>query len=244
MKNKLFPFFALLVFTILHIPVSFANGYNSNFYSVNNVTEVPAEIYISGNTMLYNKMNLANYGLDQKAFDYAMNGYNYLKSKKMLFNKNIISIVDFTKPSTKKRLFVLDLKNNKVLYNTHVAHGQASGQDFATQFSNTPESLQSSLGFYRTANTYDGKNGFSLVLKGLENGVNDNAETRSIVMHGAPYVSQEHINETGSIGRSWGCPAVSEKLAKPIIEKIKGGTCLFVYSNNNAYFKKSKIING
>ena len=148
MKNKLFPFFALLVFTILHIPVSFANSYNSNFYSVNNVIEVPAEIYISGNTMLYNKMNLGNYGLDQKAFDYAMNGYNYLKSKKMLFNKNIISIVDFTKPSAKKRLFVLDLKNNKVLYNTLVAHGQASGQDFATQFSNTPESLQSSLGFH------------------------------------------------------------------------------------------------
>ena len=243
MKNKRFSLFTILVFTILHTTASYA--YNSNFfyYANNIVPPSSTETTISGTSMLYAQMNLGNYGLDIKAFECAMNGLAYLKSKKILSKVDILSIVDFTKSSTKKRLFVIDIKRNKVLYNTYVAHGQASGQEFATQFSNIPESFQSSLGFYRTANTYDGKNGFSLVLKGLENGVNDKAEERSIVMHGATYVSQEHINETGALGRSWGCPAVSEKLAKPIIEKIKGGSCLFVYSANKKYLKNSKIIN-
>ena len=242
MKNKLFAFFTLLVFLILCMPKTFA--YNNNFYSFAAFKALPASLLapLSSNSALYMQMNLGNYGLDEKAFEYAMNGYNYLKSKKILLNKNVISIIDFTKPSTQKRLFVLDLKTNKILYNTYVAHGQASGQEYATHFSNTPESLQSSLGFYKTANTYDGKNGFSLVLKGLEKGVNDLAEERSIVMHGAPYVSQNYINETGALGRSWGCPAVAENLAKPIIEKIKLGSCLFVYSANKNYLKTSTII--
>ncbi len=243
MKNKIYSVLGILlvsIFTCVH-----ANAYNKNFIAYSNeiVSDIPSEKLISATAILYEAMHLNNYGLEMQAFQYAMTGYNYLKSKKKISNFSILSIVDFTKASTKKRLFVLDIKNKKVLFNTHVAHGQASGLDMATSFSNENESLQSSLGFYITANTYEGKNGFSLVLKGLEKGVNDNAEQRSIVMHGAPYVSQEYINETGSLGRSWGCPAVSEKLAKPIITKIKGGSCLFVYSANKKYLKASKLIN-
>lgn len=243
MKNKIYSVLGILMITILFGDNAFA--YNKNFVLYNNYIEnnIPTENYISGTAVMYEALHLDNYGLEMDAFQNAMTGFNYLKSKKIFSNNTILTIVDFTKASSKKRLYVLDLKNQKVLFNTLVAHGQASGQDMATSFSNEPESLQSSLGFYKTANTYEGKNGFSLVLKGLEKGINDNAEQRSIVMHGAPYVSQEHVNETGTIGRSWGCPAVSEKLSKPIIDKIKGGSCLFVYSNNKKYLKFSKIIN-
>jgi L,D-transpeptidase catalytic domain len=242
MKNKIYLVLGILLAMVL--ATSNATAYNKNFVAYNDVTEknIATEKFISGTALMYEAMHLNNYGLEMEAFQYAVTGYNYLRSKKMLANSNILSIVDFTKTSTKKRLYVLDMKNKKVLYHTLVAHGQASGQDMATNFSNVPESLQSSLGFYKTATTYDGKNGFSLVLKGLENGINDNAEQRAIVMHGAPYVSQEYINETGSLGRSWGCPAVSEKLAKPIISKIKGGSCLFVYSGNKKYLKTSKFL--
>jgi L,D-transpeptidase catalytic domain len=241
MKNKIFIVLGIVLASIFS--TSRTSAYNKNFVAFNNAIEktIPTEKFISGAAIMYEAMHLNNFGLEMDAFQYAVTGYNYLRSKKIITN-TILSIVDFTKASTKKRLYVLDMKNKKVLYHTLVAHGQASGQDMATSFSNTPESLQSSLGFYKTANTYDGKNGFSLILQGLENGINNNAESRSIVMHGAPYVSQEYINETGSLGRSWGCPAVSEKLAKPIIGKIKGGSCLFVYSANKSYLKTSKIL--
>jgi L,D-transpeptidase catalytic domain len=241
MKNKIYSLLGILLTIVL--ATSDASAYNKNFVAFDNTStsKISSDKFISGTALLYESMHLENYGLEMDAFQYAVTGYNYLRSKKII-NTTILSIVDFTKASTKKRLYVLDMKNKKVLYHTLVAHGQASGQDMATSFSNVPESLQSSLGFYKTANTYDGKNGFSLVLQGLENGVNNNAEGRSIVMHGAPYVSQEYINETGSLGRSWGCPAVSEKLAKPIIGKIKGGSCLFVYSANKQYLKTSKFL--
>ncbi|MBC7867350.1 MAG: murein L,D-transpeptidase catalytic domain family protein, partial [Gloeobacteraceae cyanobacterium ES-bin-316] len=129
------------------------------------------------------------------------------------------------------------------LFNTYVAHGQNTGQEYANRFSNKPESFQSSLGFYITTSTYMGKNGFSLQLDGMENGINDLANERAIVMHGAPYVSESYIKTKGYIGRSHGCPAVPQQLNKPIIEKIKNGSCLFIYSNDKGYLKRSKILN-
>lgn len=207
---------------------------------------VPYFIYteeINAVAKLYDSLQLYNVGLSENAFQYAIEGYAKLKEKGKIVNSNVLSIVDFTRPSSEKRLFVLDVKNYKILFNTYVAHGQGSGQAMATNFSNVPESLQSSLGFYKTATTYFGKNGFSLKLNGLEKGINDKAEQRSIVMHGAPYVSEDFINSQGYIGRSWGCPAVPEKLNKPIIEKIKNGSCLFIYSANRNYLNSSKILN-
>jgi L,D-transpeptidase catalytic domain len=191
---------------------------------------------------LYEDLQLGAYGLSEYAYNNACKGFEYLKQKGSLANTHIISIIDFTKPSSKKRLFVIDVENEKLLFNTYVAHGQNSGQDYATNFSNQFDSYKSSLGFYRTSSTYMGKNGFSLKLQGLEAGINDNAEGRGIVMHGADYVNEQLIQSQGFIGRSWGCPAVKNELNKPIIEKIKNGTCFFIFGNNNSYLTSSRIL--
>ncbi|MEO6549521.1 MAG: murein L,D-transpeptidase catalytic domain family protein [Ferruginibacter sp.] len=192
---------------------------------------------------LYDSLKLGSLGLGRQVFDYAMQGFNFMKEMGKLGNDQIISIVDFSKPSSKKRLFIIDLKNYKVLFNTYVAHGMQSGKEFANDFSNKPESNKSSLGFYETEGTYMGGNGYSLRLQGIEQGINDNANKRDIVMHGADYVDESLIRSRGYIGRSWGCPAVSPRLHKPIIDKIKNGTCLFIFSPDIKYLTHSKILN-
>lgn len=192
---------------------------------------------------MYDSLRLGSLGLGRQVFDYAMKGFNFMKEMGTLKNDHIISIVDFSKPSSQKRLFIIDLKNYKVLFNTYVAHGMQSGKEFANQFSNTPQSNKSSPGFYETLDTYMGGNGYSLRLQGIEHGINDNANRRAIVLHGAPYVDERLIHTQGYIGRSWGCPAVPARLSKPIIDNIKNGTCLFIYSPQKNYIARSKILN-
>ena len=187
---------------------------------------------------VYESLHLDQKGLSKVAFDYAINGYKELKQKGMLHNDSIITIVDFDQPSYNKRMYIIDVKNFKMLFNTWTAHGRNTGQETAKYFSNRPQSYQSSLGFYLTDKSYNGKNGYSLKLIGLEK-ENSNALNRAIVLHGAPYVSQRMINAQGYIGRSQGCPAVPQELNKPIIEKIKGGSCFFIY--NNAYHFDNRI---
>lgn len=193
---------------------------------------------------LYSKLNLDITGLSREAFMYAMAGYEKLHQAGKINNDKIITIIDFTKASSKKRLFVIDLEKEVLLFNTYVAHGQNSGTTYATRFSNIPESLQSSLGFYQTSGTYFGKHGYSMQLIGLENGINNKANERAIVMHGAEYVSEQLIRSQGYIGRSWGCPAIPEKYTKPIINAIKNGSCLFIYAQDKNYLKRSKLIVG
>ena len=229
---------------MLHLPVVFANTTITTAKKIADPIITPAmNCKMIAAVKIYDSLKLNIQGLSEHAFLYAMKGFDYLKASGKFANDHIISIVDFTKASSQKRLFVIDTDHYKLLFKTYVAHGQGSGAEMATQFSNIAESFQSSLGFYRTSNTYMGKNGFSLKLCGLENGINSNAEDRAIVMHGAPYVSDEIAQNKGNVGRSWGCPAVSEKLSKPIIEKIKNGTCLFIFSENKKYLHASKIIN-
>jgi hypothetical protein len=146
-----------------------------------------------------------------------------------LRKKNIITIIDYSKSSVEKRFYVIDLENKKLIYMCYIAHGKNSGDNYAISFSNQPKSLKSSLGLFLTAETYSGKNGYSLKLDGLEKGINDNARAREIVIHGADYVSEEFINKYGRLGRSWGCPALPENISKEIIDKISGGSCLFIY---------------
>lgn len=136
-------------------------------------------------------------GLSKEAFDYAIKGFVKLKASKMLINDSILSIIDFTKPSSQKRLFIVDLYHQNLLVKTYVAHGQHSGLLYATSFSNRNASFQSSLGFYETASTYIGKHGYSLALRGFEEGFNDQIANRSIVIHGAPYVNDDFINKNG-----------------------------------------------
>lgn len=191
---------------------------------------------------LYDNLELNHLGLSRQAFDNAMKGYEYLLASGKLNSNGLLSIVDFSLPSSKKRLFVIDLKSNKVVYNTYVAHGRNSGKEMANEFSNEPESNKSSLGFYVTGDTYMGKHGFSLRLLGEEKGINDNANSRAIVMHSAPYVSETAIKMQGFIGRSLGCPALPENVYKPIIDKIKNGSCLFLYSPDNYYAMHSQMV--
>lgn len=196
----------------------------------------------SNGEQLYSKMNLKSLGLSENAFNYAFQGYEYLLSKHKLNNKNTLTIVDFGLPSSAKRLFVIDVKNKKLLFNTYVAHGRNSGKEYANQFSNEPESYKSSLGFYITRGTYNGAHGYSLQLEGEERGINDNALSRAIVMHSADYVNKNLIKQQGYIGRSLGCPALPKELYKPIIKEIKDGSCLFIYSPNQKYASRSKIL--
>src|SRR5712692_6440129 len=142
---------------------------------------------------------------------------------------NLLTVIDYSLPSSQPRLFIFDLAERKLLFRELVAHGKNSGGDIASAFSNSPGSLETSLGLFVTADTYVGGNGYSLRLKGLEEGVNDMAWDRAIVMHGAYYVSREAIRALGRLGRSWGCPAVRAEIAQKIIDTIRGGSAVFAY---------------
>ncbi len=189
---------------------------------------------------MYDSLHLNLKGLSKEAYDYAKKGMETLIAEGKLFNQSIISIIDFSQPSGKKRLFIIDLNNYKVLFNTLVAHGKNTGQEIASSFSNQNESFKSSPGFYITRETYQGKNGYSLKLEGVERGINDKAYERGIVIHGAEYVSDAFVNARGFIGRSHGCPAVPVQLNRPIINTIKEGTCLFIY--HPSYVDRSVVL--
>ena len=190
----------------------------------------------------YSTWQLATEGISIDLFSYAMKGYHFLSEHNRLNNPGIITIIDFSKASYEKRLFILDVFTGKILFKTLVAHGRNSGQEIATAFSNTASSLASSLGFYITADTYTGKHGYSLRLNGCEKGFNDNAYKRSIVVHGADYVSESFIEQNGFLGRSHGCPAIPTTLSKKIIDVIKEGSCLFIYSPVKTYLTQSAML--
>jgi len=178
---------------------------------------------------IYNNISTNNFSLpNKKAFMEAMNGYLELKQKGIV-QKEILTIVDYTLSSKQNRLWVIDIENNSILYQSLVSHGRNSGDEFAQNFSNLPGSYKSSLGFYIAAETYFGKHGYSLRLDGMEKDVNNHARNRAIVIHGADYVSESFIEKHGRLGRSLGCLALSPNISKDIIDVIKGNTCLFVY---------------
>lgn len=155
-----------------------------------------------------------------------------------------LTVIDYSKPSSERRLWVYDLKTKQLLFEELVAHGQGSGDNLATHFSNNDESHQTSLGLFVTSDTYVGKNGYSLRLDGLDKGVNDRARDRAIVMHGAPYVSQSFVKANGRLGRSWGCPAISELVARKMIDTVKGGGLVFAYYPDARLLKTSKYLGG
>jgi hypothetical protein len=191
---------------------------------------------------LFDSLKLGKLGLGRRAFDYAILGYNVLKAKGKLPKSNILSIADFSLPSSRKRLFVIDVKNSKLLFVTYTAHGKNSGLDKTLYFSNEPESNKSSVGFYTTLGTYSGAHGYSLRLEGQEIGYNNNALKRDIVIHSADYVDESVVKSQGYLGRSLGCPALSPAIYKQVIDKIKSGSCLFVYGNDNKYIINSQML--
>ncbi|MCI9843265.1 murein L,D-transpeptidase catalytic domain family protein [Flavobacterium pectinovorum] len=190
---------------------------------------------------IYNALNTNNFVLPElKTFTEALKGF-YLLKEKGIVQKDILTLIDFSLSSTLKRLWVIDLTTNTILFQSLVAHGRNTGEEFASAFSNTESSYQSSLGFYATGEIYQGKHGISLRLDGLEKGVNDHARQRAVVMHGADYVSESFIRNNKRLGRSQGCPAIPVELTNEIIQTIKGKSCLYIYHPSRSFTMEELI---
>lgn len=200
---------------------------------------------LSAAETLYQKIDFSNINkLNYEVFEKAFTGFNNLKAAgKIDENTKLLTVADFSLSSNTKRLWVIDTESGEILFNSLVAHGKNTGEEFATKFSNIESSYQSSLGFYVTDVTYTGENGYSLRLLGMDAGYNDAALQRAIVMHGADYVSETFAAQHKRIGRSWGCPAVPRALAEPIINTIKGKNVLFIYYPDENYLNTSKWLN-
>ncbi|PIF32931.1 L,D-transpeptidase-like protein [Flavobacterium sp. 9] len=191
---------------------------------------------------VYNTLNTNNFKLPElKTFSEALKGF-YLLKERGIIQKNILTLIDFSLSSNSKRLWVIDLTTNTILFNSLVAHGRNTGEEFASAFSNSNSSFKSSLGFYATGEIYRGKHGASLRLDGLENGVNDNARERGVVMHGADYVSESFIRNNKRLGRSQGCPAIPMELTDEIIEVIKDKSCLYIYHPSRSFAMEERLI--
>jgi len=215
--------------------------FESNFF-INDL--IKANSFDAEMELIYDSLHLEKRGLKKEAFNYAYTGYKKLEEEGKLNKEGLITICDLSQSSRRKRLYLIDLNECKLLLNTYVAHGKNSGGEYAKKFSNKPESLQSSLGFYRTKTTYYGGHGLALTLSGLEPGFNDKAERRKIVVHGSLYIGDNYKRWGKFMGRSFGCPAVPMKQSRILINTIKDGSCLFIYHPSKNYLSGSKILNG
>lgn len=217
-------------------------SYSTNLNSTNAHTTTPITTPLSEAEMVYETLNTNQFELPTKdSFIKALNGY-YLLEDTGKIKKTLLTVVDFSLSANEKRLWVVDLKTNEIIHQTYVAHGRNTGNEFAKSFSNIPESFQSSLGFYATAETYFGKHGYSLRLDGLEKNINDKARERAIVIHGADYVSENFISKHGRLGRSLGCPSLPRDESKMVIDLIKEKTCLFIYFPSEEYLTSSELV--
>lgn len=194
--------------------------------------------------MIYTAMDLQDCGLDPKAFEYAWRGYHNLVKKGLVHKRAVLSICDFSQSSRNRRMYVIDVQHRKLLYRTFVAHGQNSGDEYASEFSNEPDSYKSSLGFYITQKTYVGRNGLSLRLNGVDPGYNDMAMKRQIVLHGSSYASERYMEDYGNLGTSLGCPALPSEFSGRIIRAVKDGSCLFIYHPTQQYLDNSTVLHG
>ncbi len=182
--------------------------------------------------------------LQSEVFELALNAASCAVRTGKVSNPRTLTVIDYSKPSSEPRLWVVDLTSKALLYEELVAHGQGSGGVTPTMFSNEPETHRTSLGLFRTDDTYVGKNGYSLRLDGLDEGINDRARERAIVMHGAPYVSEAFVRANGRLGRSWGCPAIRNDIARQMIDRVKGGGLVFAYYPDSKWLKSSKFLGG
>lgn len=189
---------------------------------------------------IYDSLKGDNATLPSKeVFEMAIKGWNKMKSN---LKSQVLTVIDFSLPSTAKRMWIIDPTKGLILLNSVVSHGRNSGDLMAKTFSNQPESFKSSLGFYKTAETYSGKHGYSLRLDGLEKGFNDQARNRAIVIHGADYAREEFAKSVGRLGRSLGCPALPSELSAKAIDLIKDGSLLFIFGKDENYITKSSLI--
>lgn len=222
------PFLFILLLSLLSFSSSAFSAFPMTSHSENNP---------------YNQLVSQTPGLNPQVLKMALDTYNCAQLRTHNFtDKPVLTIIDYSEPSTKKRFWVLDLKNKKVLFNTLVAHGKNSGGKLAHYFSNQPNSLATSLGVFRTGSIYQGHHGYSLQLHGLEKEFNDQADSRHIVIHSAWYVSELFARTHGRVGSSWGCPALDEKIARPVIDNIKNGSLVFAYYPDQKWLNKSQYL--
>lgn len=226
MIYKIFPSALFLLFSIYTSKTFFLEPVKSHKPEVASVTISSVDSTIE---TIYNNLNSNQFALPNlESFKEALKGYYSLKERGLV-QKEILTLVDFSLSSNVKRFWVIDLSTNTILYNSLVAHGRNTGEEYANSFSNANSSYKSSLGFYLTGEVYQGKHGMSLKLDGLEKGVNDNARQRGVVMHSANYVSNSFIKCNKRLGRSQGCPAIPQELLSGIVNTIKNKSCLFIY---------------
>ena len=237
MKHIKIVFYYFIIFNFILFKFSFSNNFNVRENTQRkNISKKTKKIVSNEDIFnLYLELNLED-KINYTTFYSAIKGFNKIKKK----NDNIITIIDFSKPSLEKRGYIIDLKSKKIVYSTYVMHGKNSGDNITNNFSNVLNSYKSSPGFYITENTYFGQFGYSLVLNGLEKGINDMAKDRKIIMHGSKYATP--IKGSPMLSKSLGCPAVPLELAKPIIDEIKNGTVFYIHTNLQEYTSKSKLI--
>ncbi|MBZ4036943.1 murein L,D-transpeptidase catalytic domain family protein [Flavobacterium sp. 17A] len=240
MIYKIYPLFVFLLLSFgketNHTTDLKKNATEKTIAKVENVT-VDSKI-----ESVYSALNSNNFKMPElKTFSEALKGF-YLLKERGVIKKNILTLIDFSLSSNTKRLWVIDLTTNTILYNSLVAHGRNTGEEFASAFSNLNSSFKSSLGFYATGEIYQGKHGASLRLDGLENGVNDNARERGVVMHGADYVSESFIRDHKRLGRSQGCPALPVGITNEIIQLIKDKSCLYIYHPSRSFAMEERLI--
>ena len=213
------------------------------------VTEVDQERVLTAESLMTEDSQLDRLAalapeLDRDVLELALEARREAVRRGDATRSELLTVIDYSLPSTEKRLWVFDTRAEELLFHELVAHGKNTGDNLARSFSNRENSLQTSLGTFVTADTYQGGNGYSLRLKGLDRGYNDNALSRYIVMHGAPYVSEAVARQQGRIGRSWGCPALSQTVAPQVIDTIKGGSVIFSYYPDNDWLASSSLLAG
>lgn len=235
----MFNFFSRLLFLfILTIPFNFFNAYCASraVYSKQFEQIISTDsLYNKFTLEIFTEAKLDSAGLNPVVFQKAVTGFYNLQSDGLASMSNIITIIDFDKESCSKRFYLIDLNQKKLLLNTWVAHGINSGGNRPDHFSNVTNSNESSVGFYLTAEVYFGKHGRSMRLDGLDEGFNDNARSRAIVLHGADYVCQETIDEMGRLGRSYGCPAVPACFSDSIIDATANKSVIFINHSDDDY---------
>lgn len=232
MIYKIFPAILFLWFSFCPNETNFTASENSKKpeLAIEAKSAFDSKVDVVYNSLNSNQFNLPNL----ESFKEALKGF-YLLKQKGLVQKDILTLVDFSLSSNVKRLWVIDLSTNTILYNSLVAHGRNTGEEYASSFSNANSSFKSSLGFYATGEIYNGKHGMSLRLDGLEKGVNNNARERGMVMHSADYVSNSFIKCNKRLGRSQGCPAIPQESLKEIVNTIKDKSCLFIYHPSRTF---------
>jgi hypothetical protein len=225
----------VLLLTTSWIPIgSWTDGYK---------TGVASKDILNAKLFLEKYLSLNEPALKPEAFRFGLIGFEALVSGGLIANDSLLTIIDFSLPSSGDRFFVINILNNQVIYKSLVSHGRNSGDLYSNRFSNKMQSHESSLGFFITGKSYQGGQGYSLQLQGVDTGYNDHSRSRGIVIHAADYATQKYVTRYGRLGRSFGCPALPPELSRPIINLIKDGSVLFSYYPDQAYINHSVILN-